>query len=246
MTKRMIAGVDLAWMGRKNPTAIAVGCYESAAVSLITVIENLVGTPSVILALDSVEELHGVAIDGPLVITNATGQRRCENSVSSTYGSRKASCHTSNLIRFPDAAGTQVSAHLSAKGFKHLAAADRRWQLECYPHPALIEMFGRSERLPYKKGIVALRRSGQVELGSLILALERSPVLPLIIPHVYRSHFDGDNINVLRGRELKHNEDVLDAIICMYIGALYQHGVRERVHGSAKTGYIYVPEVLCI
>ena len=246
MTKRMIAGVDLAWMGGRNPTAIAVGRYESAAVSLITVVENLVGTPSVILALDSVEELHGVAIDGPLVITNATGQRRCENSVSSKYGSRKASCHTSNLIRFPDAAGTRVAAHLTGKGFQHLAATDRRWQIECYPHPALIEMFGLPERLRYKKGGVALKRSGQVELGHFILKLERSPVLPLIIPHVYQSHFDGDNINVMRGRELKHNEDVLDAIICMYIGALYQHGVRERVHGSADAGYIYVPEVLCV
>src|SRR5687767_4941143 len=111
-----IAGVDLAWMGTRNPTAMAVGSVVPGAVELSLVVEGLYGTRSVIDALDGIPDLHGVAIDGPLIIRNEAGQRECERLIGVTYGGRKASCHTSNLGRFPDAAGTQVSSHLEDAG----------------------------------------------------------------------------------------------------------------------------------
>ncbi|WP_290594597.1 DUF429 domain-containing protein [Arenimonas sp. SCN 70-307] len=241
----LIAGVDLAWMGTRNPTAIAVGSVDSRIVELASVFEGLHGTQSVIDALNGVENLHGVAIDGPLIIRNPTGQRECERAVGVRYGGRKASCHTSNLERFPAAAGVRLSEHLLDSGFRHLAPPDQRWQLECYPHPALIEIFGLSERLLYKKGTVVQRRRGQVELANMIRSLKDSSVLSLRVPDSLLSYMSESRINSLGGMALKHNEDVLDSIVCMYIGALYQSGYNQAVFGTALDGYIFVPTKRC-
>jgi predicted RNase H-like nuclease len=241
----VIAGVDLAWMGQRNPTAIAVGKLTPGVVELSSIIAGLHGTQSVIEALDGIVGLHGVAIDGPLIIRNEAGQRECERQIGVSYGSRKASCHTSNLGRFPDAAGTRLSSHLTAAGFGHLAPRDQKWQLECYPHPALIEIFGLPQRLAYKKGTVIQKRSGQIELGKLILSLAESIALRLRVPDALRIYADQSRISTLQGAQLKHNEDVLDAILCMYIGTLYQSGHAHSVFGTAVDGYIYVPTKRC-
>lgn len=246
MPSRIVAGVDLAWMGARNPTAIAVGDFEHGVLELSSVLTGLYGIESVIEALDGVDDLHGVTIDGPLIIRNQTGQRECERRVGVAYGSRKASCHTSNLARFPDAAGVRLSSHLTGAGFQHIGSIDRKWQLECYPHPALIEMFGLPERLAYKKGTLTQKRSGQVELGRRLVSLENSSALRLRVPGKFRIHMDSAHIESLRGAGLKHNEDVLDAIVCMYIGAIYQSGQDQRIFGSEGDGYIYVPTQRCI
>ena len=47
----VIAGVDLAWMGQRNPTAIAVGKLTPEVVELSSIIAGLHGTQSVIEAL---------------------------------------------------------------------------------------------------------------------------------------------------------------------------------------------------
>ena len=241
----IIAGVDLAWMGARNPTAIAVGTFNSGDVELSSILEGLYGTRSVIEALAGIANLHGVAIDGPLIIENASGMRECERKIGAAYGARKASCHTSNLGRFPNAAGTQLSLHLVGNGFRHLGPTNRNWQLECYPHPALIEIFGLPERLAYKKGRVHQKRSGQIELGKRILSLEQSAHLRLRVPDAFRIYADPEHINSLRGRQLKHNEDVLDAIVCLYIAALYQSGQEQTIFGTTEDGYIYVPPKRC-
>ncbi|MUV13351.1 DUF429 domain-containing protein [Noviluteimonas gilva] len=246
MHTQIIAGVDLAWMGARNPTAIAVGKIECGVIELSSVFVGLYGTQSVIEALDGIVDLQGVAIDGPLIIRNQIGQRECEREVGVFYGSRKASCHTSNLRRFPDAAGVKLSSHLVSAGFRHLAPTNHKWQLECYPHPALIEIFGLSERLAYKKGTILQKRHGQIELSKLIMALEESATLPLRVPGAFHMYIDADRISALRGDQLKHNEDVLDAIVCMYIGALYQSGQEQSIFGTPVDGYIYVPAKRCV
>lgn len=242
----IIAGVDLAWMGTRNPTAVAVGRFRPGIVELTSVVEGLYGTRTVIEALDGIADLHGVAIDGPLIIRNEAGQRECERKIGVTYGARKASCHTSNLGRFPDAAGTQLSLHLAEAGFRHLASSDQKWQLECYPHPALIEMFGLPERLVYKKGTVLQKRSGQIALCNLVRSLENSVILRLHVPDALCRYLDTERISALRGDQLKHNEDVLDSIVCMYVGALFQSGQDQTVFGNPVDGYIYVPTRRCI
>ena len=109
--------------------------------------------------------------------------------------------------------------------------------MECYPHPALIEIFQLPERLKYKKGRVAEKRKGQAVLAKLLLGLRKGGILNLRISDTFLHFFDPERIAKLRGQELKHNEDVLDAVVCLYIAALYQSGYLQNVFGNIQNGY---------
>ncbi|MDX1587398.1 MAG: DUF429 domain-containing protein [Oleiphilaceae bacterium] len=237
----MLAGVDLAWQSTRNPTAIAFGALDGSFLSLLAVRESLYSHQALLTALQDQPDLQGVAIDGPLIINNEQGQRGCERELTRVYGSRHAGCHASNLTLYPDSDGVQLASALVKQGFMHLAAPEGKWQLECYPHPALIEIFRLPERLPYKKGRVAERRLGQQQLASLLDSLASSAGITLSVPDHLNPYFDPARIATLRGRQLKHNEDVLDAVICLYIAALYQSDHPGRVFGDRHNGYVYVP-----
>ena len=241
-----LAGVDLAWISDKNPTAIAYGSLRDCELTIDGVAENLYGAKSVIDSLAAINDLHGIAIDAPLIINNPTGQRPCERLLSSAYGARKAACHASNLNKYPDADSVQISVHLETLGFNHLVAQGKHWQLECYPHPAIIEVFGLKERHLYKKGTVKDKRQGQSRLSEMLISLEQSNTLQLCIPEKFHDYFDPESIASLRGKQLKHNEDVLDAVVCLYIAGLYQIGNRDKVFGDTTDGYIYVPQKICV
>ena len=243
---QVLAGVDLAWVSRNNPTAVAVGTLQEQTLSLDRVFEGLYGPDNILACLAAIDSLHGITIDGPTIIRNASGRRPCEGELSSEYGGRKAGCHASNLLRYPEADSVTIGNQLEAEGFTHLGNAEQPWQLECYPHPALIEMFQLHERHLYKKGRVDQKRQGQIQLASMLLSLEAASFLRLRVPDEARVYFDGEAISALKGKALKHNEDVLDAIICLYIAGLYQLDQRGRVFGDAQSGYIYVPQVSCI
>ena len=190
-------------------------------------------------------ELQGIAVDASLIIRNQTGQRPCERLIGKTYGSRKASCHTSNLKLYPDPASVRLSLWLETVGFQHLGPAPKKWQIECYPHPALVEIFDLPQRHLYKKGSVAQKRQGQIELAGYLASLRRSPVLPLEIPLSWRACLSEEHISGLRGAGVKQNEDCLDALVCLYIAGLYTLKPHQKIFGDAQTGYIYVPAGKC-
>ena len=242
---KILAGIDLAWVSTRNPTAIAVGFKSGRTLTLEKLLTDLYGVEEIVSGLSAIKHLHGVTIDGPTVITNATGRRPCENQLTRVYGGRKAGCHATNLSRYPDSDGVALGSWLQSKGFNHLGDRVGRWQLECYPHPALIEIFRLEERHLYKKGDVSQKRFGQIHLAKMLMSLKASEILALQIPEQFRFHFSRTRILGLRGRALKHNEDVLDAIVCMYIAGLYQSGCRNKVFGDVSEGYIYVPQVTC-
>lgn len=79
----------------------------------------------------------------------------------------------------------------------------------------------------------------------MIRSLKDSSVLSLRVPDSLLSYMSESRINSLGGMALKHNEDVLDSIVCMYIGALYQSGYNQAVFGTALDGYIFVPTKRC-
>lgn len=238
----VLAGVDLAWQSVRNPTAIAIGRLEGSVLNLMKIKERIFSPQSVLAELQSVHQLQGVAIDGPLIINNHTGQRICERELSRVYGSRHASCHTSNLTLYPRADGVFLGTELEKLGFAHLGQPSDPWQLECYPHPALIEIFQLPERLKYKKGRVAAKRDGQAVLATLVMGLSESGTIDLHIPDEFFHFFDPERIAKLRGLDLKHNEDVLDAVVCLYIAALYQFGHPQNVFGDIDGGYVVVPD----
>ena len=199
---------------------------------------------SVISVIQSHPEVIGVAIDAPLVVENQTGQRSCEKALGHDYGERKASCHTSNKSLYPDPLSVRLSLLLQKSGFQHLEGD--RWQIECYPHPAIIECFGLAERLAYKKGKVCEKKSGQLRLAKLIKKLEYSDVLQLKISKCLKVSLSEPDIGALRGKALKQNEDALDSIICLYVAGLHQQKVAGKLYGDSSHGYIWVPQVKCI
>jgi predicted RNase H-like nuclease len=239
-----LAGIDLAWQGDKNPSAIAIGTLNGNTLILEDVEPAVYGMSAVLELITNQKEICGVAIDAPLVINNQTGQRECEKALGRMYGSRKSSCHPSNKSLYPDSQSVSLSSSLKSKGFQHLSS--KQWQIECYPHPAMIECFDLPERLLYKKGNVGDKKSGQAELASLIAKLESSSVLALKIPDHIKELFSASYINTLKGRALKSNEDALDSIMCLYIAGLYQLNVSSVTFGDADQGHIWVPQVKCI
>ena len=138
---------------------------------------------------------QGIAIDGPLLIENQTGRRSCEKALSKIYASKHAGCHTSSKTLYPDAAVVALSRQLHDNGYRHLGVArTHRFQIEIYPHPALIEIFDLPHRLLYKKGNVDSKRGGQIALASLLRKLESSTVLALKIPDAFEAYIQTSTI----------------------------------------------------
>lgn len=107
-------------------------------------------------------------------------------------------------------------------------------------------MFNLKERHQYKKGPVDAKRRGQCELAEFLLNLAESPVLRLSVPEMLSQPLSHSHIDGLSGAALKQNEDILDAMVCLYIAGLYAIGTCDRVFGDAVDGYIYIPRMKCI
>ncbi len=174
---------------------------------------------------------------------NPSGQRRCEKRLSKFYGHRWASAYPSNKTLYPNAKSVELSRKLVQEGFSHLG--NEKWQIECYPHPAIIEMFGLEKRLPYKKGKVLERKDGQKQLANFLKALSGSKIFRLCF-EIDLPNTDDKYINSFRGKQLKNNEDTLDSILCLYIAALYRLGIKSTTFGTVEAGYIYVPQQYCM
>ena len=125
----ILAGIDLAWVSTRNPTAIAVGSLSGRTLVLQTLLTDLFGVEQIVSGLSAIRQLHGVTVDGPTVVTNATGRRFCENQLTQEYGGRKAGCHATNLSRYPDSDGW-LRNWLQSQGFRHLGDRAGRWQLD--------------------------------------------------------------------------------------------------------------------
>ncbi|MBT1444871.1 DUF429 domain-containing protein [Shewanella sp. JM162201] len=222
-TRIKLMGLDLSWQGG-NCSGLATGTLQGSVLNLDELTVK-VFSPEELLSKVEAARPTGIAIDAPLIINNHSSNRDCERLIGQHYGSRGASCHTSNLTLFPDALGVRLSKALLSQGYNHLAGP--RWQIECYPHPALIEIFNLPYRLGYKKGKVAERRVGQIKLANHICSLTTRTDLTLSLPATLTAWIDPERINSLRGQALKHNEDGLDAIICLYIAARHQLGLTK-------------------
>jgi predicted RNase H-like nuclease len=127
-----LAGVDLAWKPEKNGTAIAVGSLDRDHVNVEAIYRAVVGLSAVVETILA-DEPSGVAVDGPLIINNAAGQRSCEKALTRMYGARRAGCHACNQTRYPDAATVALSRHLATHGYRHLATGTGKFQIEIYP-----------------------------------------------------------------------------------------------------------------
>jgi len=235
-----LAGIDLAWNGESNPSAIAIGTLAQNRLTLEYIEPAATGLNSILDIISGYNNIEGIAIDASLIINNKTGFRECETELNKVYRSKWAGCHPTNRSLYPDAFSVKLANRLKILGFEYVLG--NKWQIECYPHASIIELFGLEKRLLYKKGSVSDKQNGQKLLARYINSLTCSNTIKLIIPdQISNTILSPAHIDRLKGSALKTNEDALDSIICLYTAALYALKHSGHHFGNALNGFIWVP-----
>ena len=186
-----------------------------------------------------------IAVDAPIIINNQTGMRLADKLTHKYFGRYHAGCYPANLnLGFSDRT-VGFSQSLIARNFDHAPAITLkklgRYQIEVFPHPATINLFGLDKILKYKKGKIAQR---QLELNKLRDRITQ--ILPQLEPALDLSTIKKIPAipNKLTGKELKTIEDKLDSLLCAYIAAYwwYWGEAKNMVLGDLDNGYIIIPK----
>ena len=161
-----------------------------------------------------------IAIDMPLARTPIVARRSADDAVSRAYGAKKCGTHSPNAIR-PGLISDAFREACEAHGYPLLTKqVSTPGLIEVYPHPALVELTGAIERLPYKvsktrsywRSETPLHRRIRLldQWAAIVATLEEeiigvSAMLP--VPSQTSATW-----------ELKAFEDALDAVVCAWVG----------------------------
>jgi len=195
------------------------------------------------------EEPAMIAVDAPTLIPNATGSRLPDKLSHKYFGKYHAGCYPANQ-NLPFAERTiNFGLELESRGFAHAASIEPkklgRYQIEVFPHPAIVHLFGLERILKYKKGRINERRLELIKLYQYILE-----ILPNLEPSLKtpQSNIFPFDFYLLpsTGAALKAIEDKLDSLICAYVAAHWWYWGEQRnvVLGDRTTGYIVIPKAV--
>jgi predicted RNase H-like nuclease/Holliday junction resolvase RusA-like endonuclease len=187
-----------------------------------------------------------VAIDAPIVVRNATGNRACEKLVGRYFGGYGASCHSANTANPAFSGGTRALRLANNLGLDiDPGSAAERCAIEVYPHPAIVALFGLPSIVQYKnkqgRSLGLLQAETQRLLG-LIEELGSDPV-PLHARTCpgwsdIRHAVDTATTKAALGRV----EDSIDGVVCAYVARLaHLSPTRVRTLGTVSDGYILTP-----
>ena len=185
-----------------------------------------------------------IAIDAPTIINNPTGMRLADKLTHKYFGRYHAGCYPANLNSSFSDRTVGLSLSLAGKNFYHAPQITPqkpgRYQIEVFPHPATINLFGLERILKYKKGKIAQRQEALNHLRNYIV-----DVLPQLEPALDIADIERvPQISAQQtGKELKDIEDRLDSLLCAYIAAhwWYWGETKNLVLGDRETGYIVIP-----
>ena len=236
-----LLGIDLGWSS--GASGLCCLDWQAGRLALID-LRREEKTDAILAWVDTCmapDESGVIAVDAPTLIPNVTGMRLCDRLTHKHFGRYHAGAYPANL-GLPFAARTVAfGLSLEAKGFHHAPTIEPkqpgRHQIEVFPHPAIVHLFGLEKILKYKKGKLAERR---VELARLQDYLcDRLPILEpaLDIGDILPSEIP------LKGVALKALEDQLDSVMCAYVAAHWWYWGLERnlSLGNLAEGYIIVP-----
>lgn len=240
-------GIDLAWKSQRNQTGVAV--LKGDRRGALLEVSQLVGPGDSVADFITTHATAStvVAIDAPLIIVNQTGQRACETAIGKRYGSRDASCHTSNLGLYPEASSAALTEQLLAQGFSHVDSKATQQQdriiMEVYPHAAMVELWNLKKTIKYKKGSVAAKRVGLTRLRTRLMGLCNAE--PPLLRAGGLMELLATNLNDLVGRKAKAHEDQLDALFCAYLAyySWYWGWEQNEMFGDIESGYILNPKL---
>ena len=185
-----------------------------------------------------------IAVDMPLSTQVIAGRREADQAVSREFGGRKCSTHSPNASR-PGPLGARLTKAFLSLGYPVATTetpptASHR-VLEVYPHPALLALLRREQRVPYKVANArkhwpdrsAEERSTLLrsELKGIEAALVRElGPLPFSVPGPEQP---------VPTRALKAYEDALDAVVSAWVGVLYLEG--KAVALGDASGAVWCP-----
>ena len=193
-------------------------------------------------------EVSCVSVDMPLATTPITSRRAADTAISSRFGPKGCAVHSPSAER-PGAIADQLRADFAALGYPlHTNGSEQSAPalIECYPHVALLALLQRDYRVPYK-----VSRSGQywkAEQLSRSERIERLLVQFQAIKAGLNEHISGipDFIpapsEVTTLASLKPVEDMLDGLICAWIGI--EHLEDRTVGLGDDTAAIWIPQQL--
>lgn len=239
-------GVDLGWVAAPSGLCCLVWRGGSLQVEALERCDRLEDTLAWLQTAIPEGEPGAIAVDAPTLIPNATGMRLPDRLAHRYFGRYHAGCYPANLGR-PFAARTVgFGRSLEALGFAHAPAIapqqPGRYQIEVFPHAAIVQLFGLERILKYKKGRLAERRAELQRLQQLLAEQlpQREP------PLCWHDPVPPDLTCALAscpGRALKAIEDRLDALVCAYVAAHWWYWglARNQVLGDRASGYIVVP-----
>jgi predicted RNase H-like nuclease len=261
----VVLGIDAAWTATR-PSGVALAVRRTGRWTLCAVSPSYAhflalargdapdgvptGTvPDVAALLDAAQMLAGtpvtlVAIDMPLAHAPIVARRPSDDAIARAFGAWHCATHSPNADR-PGALSDALRADFAAAGYP-LRTRDARagGLIEVYPHPALVRLAGGSRRLPYKAGNSAKYWPGEplaVRRGLLHAQWQR-------IAALLATRFDGvaDHLPPLADRpsgvEAKAHEDMLDAIVCAWVGVTALEGAADAYGDDGSA--IWVPRAL--
>ncbi|MGP4673297.1 DUF429 domain-containing protein [Agrobacterium salinitolerans] len=196
--------------------------------------------------LNAAESLAGcnvslIAIDMPLSNAPIRARRVSDNRVSSAYGARYCSTHTPNALR-PGKISDDLKLAFESAGYPLLTREiSGRGLLEVYPHPALVELTKSEKRLPYKHSKIGnywrsdpipVRRAKLIDVWRFIVAHLDERIAgvadALIVPQANA-----------RAWEMKAFEDMMDAVVCAWIGICALEG--DAIPYGDDSSAIWIP-----
>ena len=242
-------GVDLAW-GDRRPTGLAVVDDEGQLVHVgaATTDDEIVEALTPYVEPDCL-----VAIDAPLIVVNAKGNRPAEAALNKDFARFDAGAHPSNTAKreFRDQPrGARIAARLGLD--MNPRSGRPRRAIEVYPHPATVALFRLGRTLKYKnkpgRDLEHLRAELLVLLGLIEGLAAADP--PLVVDGRPGEHSGSSLWRALREAvatakrksQLRVVEDQVDAVVCAYVALFRERRPEDTTtYGDFETGYIVTP-----
>ncbi len=238
-------GIDLGW--KSQPSGLCCLEWIDEQLQLLD-LDRKEAIADILTWIDQIvqpDEPAIIAVDAPTLIPNATGSRLPDKLSHKYFGKYHAGCYPANQnLPFADRT-INFGLELESRGFAHAPTIEpqklSRYQIEVFPHPAIVNLFNLERILKYKKGRVSDRRLELIKLQNYLLDILPSfspPLRPLRLCGLFLLEIP------TTGAALKATEDKLDSLICAYVAAYWWYWGEQRnlVLGDCTTGYIIIPQ----
>ena len=261
--KRVVVGIDAAWTSAGSSGVAVVEVTEGRAVlvaaapSYVALCDNQKGgeiewrstkgapcetAPLLQAAIRLTGRMPDViAIDMPLSTEPISRRRAADNLVSSAFGAKGAGTHSPSVER-PGRYGRRLQRAFEKEGYVLQTKTTHTWTkqlLEVYPHPALIRLCESERRLPYKASKCS-------KYWPDLTAAERRAALLRVWSEIGERldrEIAGSQAAIATAirscRALKSVEDVIDAIVCAWVGVCFLK--RDVASFGDSTAAIWIP-----